>query len=337
MQRVSLADALLARRAETGGAAWDIRETLRSVRDGLQQVTDAAALRQLLAGLTEIQQQQQPQREEVSTVRQLVEIGKDLVGTPSEREEALKEELERMRRRAAEVEDELYKLKQALLDTRREERREERESQVTLVEAFSRMMSTFMDWQEKQRQAPNDDPLRQIGASVLQSFVNRSPADDLRHVTEVLQSLRELGLVHAQQPPMASPELLKVYLDYQLGLQKTEKEVQAEIAKANAMAERFKAAVPALGVIGTAVLSRLAGDKAATQAANAFLDQIQGDASQPEPQDSTPLQPQPQPQSQSPRHPRIIRCGSCGFEFVTRTPLKSFACPQCRQEMELPA
>jgi hypothetical protein len=336
--RIAIAEALLARSGQDA-PAYNLRDTLNTVKTSIQQVTDAAALRQLLAGVTELQQQgvPSPGRDEVSTVEKVVEIGTKLVGTPTEREQALREELEDMRKRIRDSEETIQKLRGELMDSRRQERREEQEREVTMAQVFSEMMHTFMEWSQRQHQPNENDPLRKIGSAVLESFVNRSPADDLKHVTEVLSSLRELGLLHSAQPQglnLSDPQVLKTFLDFQLGMTSVQQETQAKIKAAEATAERISQLGPVLGVLGTAILSKVAGDDTAAQRAAQQLLRMQNPSVQAT-EDSEPA-PAPQRPKRSSTGPRLIKCGNCGFEFVTREPLRRFTCPSCAQQMELP-
>jgi hypothetical protein len=338
--RVAIADALLARREDRPGG-YDLRATLNTVREGVQQVTDAAALRQILAGIAEVRSLDQPPgKDEVGTIEKVVEIGKTLVGTPSDREKALREELDAERVRRQRLEEGLAELKDELWKLQRDRRSEERDASITMVQAFSAMMDKFMEYANRAQQPAENDPLRQIGTVVLQSFVNRKPGEDLEHVKEVLTTLKDLGVIQNQGNPgnalagaTQDRELLKILLDYNLGLYRTEKETQAAVKQAEATAKRIEQIAPTLGVLGTAFLARMAGEDPAKQMAQTLTGTAPQAPSAPEapPADRPP----PTPVPRGSGRPQLIHCAGCGYEFVTREPLTEFVCPRCRQEMTL--
>jgi predicted Zn-ribbon and HTH transcriptional regulator len=335
--RVAIADALLARRAQADSPSYDLRETLRTVRESVQNIASAAELKALLASVQAGGPEREPQKDEVSTIQKVVEIGSSLVGTPTEREKALKEELEQERKARRELEEAVYRLRDELHDRRREQRQEERDATIALAEVFQRMMDTFMQFQQRVQQPNENDPLRQIGTAVIQSFVNRSPADDLKHVTETLNALKELGLVHHQPQPslLTSPEMFKAWLDYQATIHRTDKEIQQAMQRDENVAKRLEGLIPTLGVLGTAVLSRFAGDEESARKAAGQLNQQLIDLNQRRQQQVQQAASQAESQRPQAGRPYPVRCGACGFEFVARQPLERFVCPNCRTELSL--
>lgn len=329
---VGLSEALLVRRTGDGGArSFDFRSTLESVRDGVRQVTDAAALRELLQGVAASQQPAAPDKDEVSTLQRVVEMGKTLTGTPSDREKSLKDELDTERKNRRALEGLVFDMREEMHKMRSSSKADERDAAVAMAEVFQRMMDTFMKYSDNGKKPADDDPLRQIGASVLQGFVTQKPTDRLQEIKDLMGAMRELGLAPGpQQQTYQDPDLLRVVLEHQLGIHKVDKETEATISAAQHSTDRFTKLAPVLGVLGTAALSRLAGEDVAQSAASEIR-RLQGDEGEEDEGGRPPAQGRQTASRPRPDvRPVLYRCEGCGGEIALRGQAQgAFPCPYC--------
>ena len=317
--RVTLAEALLPRQGpET--AAPDVRATLAEVRSGLKQVTDAAALRQLLAGLAEVQPIGVPaHKDDVSLVEKVVDVGTKLVGTPTEREKALQEALKEREDRLRRLEDAIDGLKTALWEQRHNDRRAEREDTLSMAQFMAQQTQMLIELLKDARKAPDDDLRTQLANLALQ-LVMQPRRSELQEYAEQTKQLRDLGLLpdpQASVPPwLRDPHMFGAWLGYQRDLKQIEAEQQKQVKQEEVAAERAKAFGPVAGLLASAFATRWSGPEAADPAA-------------PAPGASAPASPPPPaPAARAPRTPtQLITCPTCGERWAAASGRTEYRCP----------
>jgi hypothetical protein len=322
--RVALADALFARRGGDPGSTYDLRATLATVRDGVQRVTDAAALRQLLAGLTQAGEEDPPAKPAVDSIEKIVSIGTSLVGTPTEREKMLREEAEAERRRRQEVEDALRDLREEVWKLRTDRRVEERQDMLGLGQFMAQQTQVLVELLKDARKPPDDD-VKDFLAKTAVQMMTSPPRSPVETTTETLKALKEAGLVQDPQgavPPwLRDPTMFGHWLQYQADLGRVAAEKDVSLKKEEAATERAKALGPVAGVLGAAMLSRFAGEDAGQQAAQGLLRPGGGpsaDAAAAPPADA-PDRPR--------RQTQLIVCPQCQERFAATTGRTAYRCP----------
>lgn len=340
--RVAVAEAVLAaRRGVSGGRPSDVRTALDVVREQLQQVTDARVLRELLSGLAGggVSEDPPPEKATVSSLESLVNVGTKITGTPTEREKALRDELDGERKARQGLEKMVFDLRDELHDRRHDQRTEQREDSIAATDIFSRLFDTFDKY--RSGQGNQDDPFRTIGQQVLLGFMNQKPSDQLEQAMTTIKLLRELGFAQPQMQQSNDPLVLRLLLEHELGKYRVQQESESRTTVAKATTDRVAAMVPTLGVLATAALSRFLGPDQAAEVAHGLLgEQDRAAADTPAAAGQAPAAgPATAAQGQRLRVvPNLYKCGQCGFEIITREPIAhQFPCPSCRTELNPPA
>jgi hypothetical protein len=313
--RVSIADALLSRR--DGGPAFDVRATLNSVREGVQQVTDAAALRQILAGIAQVREGTEvPPREDVGTLEKVINIGKELVGTPTEREARLQEELQRKEERLQALDGSLQELKEQLWQLQQDRRSADRQDALGLADFMAKQTELMMGLL-RDAQKPAEDPFRDYLAKAAVDMLTGPRRSDLESYAEQTAKLRELGLLpdpqQAVPPWLRDPDMFRSYLSYQADTQRIAAEHAVKQEQAKEATERAKALGPTLGALASVFAARVAGGAP---------DPAAGPEGPPDGAPPAPARRPARPQT------HIIACPTCGERFgAVVGERRQFRCP----------
>jgi DNA-directed RNA polymerase subunit RPC12/RpoP len=145
------------------------------------------------------------------------------------------------------------------------------------------------------RQNP-DDPLRDIGRSVLQGFVSRNPTEDIERSIAVVERLQAaIGLKKSPEERMADIEEKKILLEHERDLKREERELKAVEQQQQVMEN----------LVRPLVLSRY--------------------------QMAVPGSPVASADGASGGTPPLYRysCWSCGKQWATLEPLGTGMCPHC--------
>lgn len=178
------------------------------VQQSLEDLVDAFKVKVTTEGVAQLLQAgAAPQKSETGGVAQLVDTALKLDERQSAKEQAAREEADRLR-------EQNDQMRAALYDRKREEAREKREEGMTMMDAFSRMaaaqveaaerqMKFMLDLAEQRNRAPEPDPITKQWADYGMRMAMQQPPNPLEYTASILDAAKKLGLVGQNQGPAA--------------------------------------------------------------------------------------------------------------------------------------